>query len=190
MRYRLRTLLIIVPIFAILACAIGSEQSAVQQTAEIDAATLAALKEISPETCEQFDVDYLFAIDDDSPSNIWIYDVTLKDHFLTGPRKIQRILRISDQVDMTIQVQTPWYYIYCGKPEISIHASQSRGDQWLAKRLKKELLAEEDGCKTLIEFTRFFSCEIRCCSIVKLEIEAKTLNAYQGARAGSTSAAR
>ena len=59
--------------------------------------------------------------------------------FLSGPRKIKRVLHVVDHASIEVNIEAPWYYLYSGKPTISIDFSQSRGNQWLAEKLEAEL---------------------------------------------------
>jgi len=80
LRYKLRTLLIIVILCAVLANAIGAERNASKQVVELDAAVMTALERISPEVTEYFDVDYL----NDSSDGQSCYQISRSGPLLVG----------------------------------------------------------------------------------------------------------
>ena len=141
MRFRLRTLLIAVIIGAIIANAIASERNASQKVIELDDAVLTTLKSISPEVIERFDIDWMIDPDDD----LSCYDFFSVRHsansLFIGPRWVRRVVCVDDYAEVAINIEAPWYYVYCGNPKISIDFTPSRGNQWLAKKLAAELVA-------------------------------------------------
>ena len=140
MRYRLATLLIAVTLCAILANAIASERKASQQVLELNAAVVTALEKLNPEVTERFDIDYL----NESSNMLYVYNMTIArsgGSFLDGPRRIIRTLEPGRQAEVTIEIEAPSYFPSYGTPKISIDYSPSRGNQWLAKKLKAELIA-------------------------------------------------
>ena len=141
MRYRLRTMLIAVIICAFIANAIASERNASRQVLELDASVMTALKKITPEVSERFDIDYLFA-----PSDVLSgYSLTRVTHsassVLTGPRFVLYDIYVDDQASIAVNIEATWYYLNYGKPKILIDFSPSRGNQWLARKLEAELAA-------------------------------------------------
>ena len=141
MRYRLRTLLVAIVLCAILANAIASGKNATKQVKQLDAAVMIALAKLNPEVSERFDVDYLFASDEGMSS----YNIGSKTSFmwlggfLPFPPKIERVVHVEEQAEVVIKIESRWYYLWSGTPEISIDFSPSRGNRWLAERLEAEL---------------------------------------------------
>ena len=119
MRYRLRTLLIAVIICTILANAIASERNASSQVIELDAAVITALKKLNPEVVEHFDIDYLSVPGDD----LSCYDIFSVKHsansLFIGPSWVRRVVCVDDCAAVAINIEAPWYYLYCGSPKIS-----------------------------------------------------------------------
>ena len=146
MRYRLRTLLVAIVLCAIIANAIASERNATKQVIQLDAAVMIALAKLNPEVSERFDVDYLNDSDDELSSYLFRGNIATASvgGVLSGQRKIERVIRVEDQAAVTVEIKAPWSYLCCGMPEVSIDFSPSRGNQWFARRLASELIAEND----------------------------------------------